>query len=135
MSIDREKLYKLIQSAYDETMSELGDEFTAVIEDENAFQGFPNQDIIDQGDFKESQEERKEGRFSTVFNWDPINEENGYHYAAGLHTGFWAWGRTYIPGRNWTGLGIQRNKPVLNLAEKLRGYGFKVRVYDNTSNL
>lgn len=131
MAVDREALKRIIEKAYSETMSELSSEFQAVISDLNAFPGFVDQDIIDTGEFKASQQLNRKTRFNSVFNWDPISED-GYHYAAGLHTGFWAWGHTYIPGRNWTGLGIKRNKPVTLLAKKLKTLGFSVKFKDNS---
>ena len=132
MAINREALKRLIEKADNETMAELSAEFQEVISDTNAFPGFVDQDIIDTGEFKESQQLNRKTRFSTVFNWDPVSED-GYHYAAGLHTGFWAWGRTYIPGRNWTGLAIRRDRPVTRLAHKLKQSGLRVKCKDNST--
>lgn len=132
--INRKALKQAIAKAYQETIEELGSEVTEVISDPNEFsaEGFTDQDIIDSGRFKESQELNFPTQFQATFKWDPIDPETGFHYGAALFTGFWAWGRTFIPGREYPYAAIRRNKPVQRLAYKLRDLGLKVKFRDNS---
>jgi len=129
MKINLDSVIKEIKESWGQVIAEVNEELDAVIEDEMAFSdlGFNGQDIIDSGRLLNSKvveinEDKAE------FSWNPHSPENGYPYAPGVRAGFWAYGKKYIPGRDWPGRAIERVNPVNSLAQKLKKKGFSVKV-------
>lgn len=130
-----------IREAVGDVMAELDLEYEKVIEDMNAFadQGFIDWDIVDTGRFRDSQKVNIATVDSQVvarWVWNPESPENGYHYAAALYYGFYAFGNqnAWIPGRRWVELGIKRVNPVRKLAANLRERGVSAKVARNNVN-
>jgi hypothetical protein len=98
-----------IREAFGATMAVLDIEYDDVIESEVVFSdlGFVGQDIVDTARFLKSKTLTVR-QDSVVWEWNPKSPETGYPYAAALYTGFWAFGKKYIPGRPWADRAIER---------------------------
>lgn len=88
-------------AAFQDACFLLGREFTQVISDPNAFDNFPDQDIVDTGLLRSSQ--RLEFRSPTIasFSW-PVE------YGSAVRDGYTLRNGTVVEGRDWIGLGLER---------------------------
>lgn len=127
------QLQKDVQEATGEAIAKVDLELDRVIESESEFQdlGFVEQDIVDTGRLRDSKVITATPN-GVTFSYDPVNPDDGYHYASAIFLGFNV-GRKYIPGRPWTNRAVKNENPTVNVAEHLRGLGYKVRTrYDGT---
>lgn len=123
------KIKTAAKEALDDYSLNLDIEFRKVISDTNAFSnlGFINQDIIDTGRLKDSQKvtttpSLSGDKVTKVWEWDPVSPETGRHYAGDVFVGFYAFGKKWIPGRDWP------NKAFENLDEDLFEKYLKKRI-------
>lgn len=98
--------------AFQTTMIELGETFQEVIEDVGAFPDFPQSDIVDTGDLRDSQQIEFPQPGSVVFDW-PVE------YAPYVHEGYTLQNGNEQPGRPWTKVGLARFKLQMRYAENL----------------
>lgn len=87
--------------AFERTMKDLGQTFQEVISEVGAFPDFPQSDIIDTGNLKESQTVVFPSSGSVVFEW-PVE------YAPYVHDGYTLQNGTQQPARPWTSLGLEK---------------------------
>ena len=98
--------------AFQTTMLELGLTFQEVIEEVGAFSGFPQSDIVDTGDLRDSQQIQFPQSGAVNFEW-PVE------YAAFVHEGYTLQNGNQQPGRPWTKLGLIRFNVQMRYAENL----------------
>ncbi len=98
--------------AFQTTMLELGETFQEVIEEVGAFPDFPQSDIVDTGDLRDSQQIEFPQPGSVVFDW-PVE------YAPYVHEGYTLRNGNVQPGRSWTKVGLARFKVQMRYAENL----------------
>lgn len=137
MKLNLNALNQAIDKAFASVVASADTEFIAVIEDPNEFAdiGLPNQDIVDSGRFRDAQVVDVQANKAT-WTWDPTSPENGYHYAAALLVGFFAYGgHKYIPGRNWIFRALKRIDFVQLFASELEKQGIKAKVTRNDISL
>ena len=122
----------IIQDCFADVMATLNQEFDDVISDEMAFSdiGFVGQDIIDSSRLLNSKTVEA-NPLSVSWQWNPRSPENGFPYAKAVREGFFAFGKKYIPGRQWDIRALERVDPVDLLAQKLANKGFDVTVDKN----
>jgi hypothetical protein len=87
--------------AFQTTMLELGITFQEVIEEVGAFPEFPQSDIVDTGDLRDSQQIEFPQPGSVRFDW-PVE------YAPYVHEGYTLKNGSTQPGRQWTKIGVDR---------------------------
>jgi hypothetical protein len=123
------KLQQDVAEATAQAIAKVDAELDRVITDENEFTdlGFIDQDIVDTGRLRDSKVITANPN-GVTFTYDPVAPENGYHYGAAIWNGFWAFGRTYVPGRPWTLRAIQNENPVDNTIAALQEMGYKVKL-------
>jgi hypothetical protein len=98
--------------AFQTTMLELGITFQEVIEEVGAFPDFPQSDIVDTGDLRDSQQIEFPQPGSVRFDW-PVE------YAPYVHEGYTLRNGEQQPGRPWTELGVERFNVRMRYAENL----------------
>lgn len=141
MAIKIPGLEKIVTDALLEVSIQYEREVNRVIESETEFadQGFTSQDIIDTGNLQASLQ--VDGRaiqqgYELSFSWEPRDPESGYPYAPAVWSGFFAWGRKFIPGRRWDTRAAKNMKIVQVFVKELKERGVKVlSVTDNTNSL
>lgn len=124
-----------VDDAWAEVITALDLEYENVINDENAFPDFPNQDIVDTARFRDGQSVDVKAR-RALWLWAPISPDNGYCYAAALYYGFYAYGGSkWIEGRPWVEVAFQNVNPVAMMALLLAQKGIKARIVRQANNL
>jgi hypothetical protein len=98
--------------AFQSTMIELGETFQEVIEEVGAFSEFPQSDIVDTGELRDSQQIEFPQPGSVAFDW-PVE------YAPYVHEGYTLRNGAQQPGRPWTKLGLLRFNVQMRYAENL----------------
>lgn len=98
-----------IDKAFKEVCDGLNNEFKEVIADKNAFENFPDQDIIDTGELLKNQK-------LIIKNPGEANYEWGVDYALEVHEGYTKKNGTRTMGRPWTQVAIRRYRPGLKFA-------------------
>ena len=98
--------------AFQTTMIELGETFQEVIEEVGAFSDFPQSDIVDTGDLRDSQQIKFPQPGSVVFDW-PVE------YAPYVHEGYTLQNGNEQPARPWIKVGLARFNTQMRYAENL----------------
>lgn len=141
MALEIPGLDKIITASLLEMAIQYEREVNRVIESENEFsdQGFVGQDIIDTGNLQRSLKVNGgniPGGYEISFSWEPRDPDSGYPYAPAVWSGFFAWGKKYIPARHWDTRAAKNIKIVKSFADQLKKRGIKVlSVIDNTNSL
>ena len=113
------EIYDLVSAKLDEVILTAGE-----------FEGVP-QDIVDTGELKDSKQSEQSTR-EISFEYDPVNPDDGFHYAEAVYGGFYAYGgKEYVPGRRWTDRAVKKVDPTQVLADSLREKGYDVTVEFN----
>ena len=122
-------LEKDVAEARGQAIATYDAELDRVIQSPDEFSdlGFDGQDIIDTSRLFDSKviSANPDG---VTFSYDPVDPETGYHYAAAVFYGFFAYGRKYIPGRRWTIRALKNENPVVNMVTSLKAMGYNARV-------
>lgn len=98
--------------AFQFTMLELGETFQEVIEEVGAFADFPQSDIVDTGDLRDSQVVEFPVSGAVKFDW-PVE------YAGYVHEGYTLQNGNTQPGRPWTKVGLSKFNVQMRYAENL----------------
>ena len=98
--------------AFQTTMIELGETFQEVIEEVGAFSDFPQSDIVDTGDLRDSQQIKFPQPGSVAFDW-PVE------YGPYVHEGYTLQNGSEQPARPWTKVGLARFNIQMRYAENL----------------
>ena len=125
-----DKIIEDIEDSFAEIYDQLSSKLDEIIETEGEFEGVPG-DIVDTGQLKDSKEGLQEKR-QISFEYDPVNPDDGYHYAEAVYSGFFAHGGTkYIPARRWTDRAVKKLDPTQVLADSLSEKGYDVTIESN----
>ncbi|TAG98732.1 MAG: hypothetical protein EAZ18_00205 [Oscillatoriales cyanobacterium] len=98
--------------AFQITMIELGETFQEVIEEVGAFSDFPQSDIVDTGDLRDSQQIKFPQPGAVKFDWS-------VEYAPYVHEGYILQNGNTQSGRPWTKVGLSRFNVQMRYAENL----------------
>lgn len=98
--------------AFQTTMIELGETFQEVIEEVGAFSDFPQSDIVDTGDLRDSQQIKFPQPGSVAFDW-PVD------YAVFVHEGYTLQNGNEQAARPWIKVGLARFNVQMRYAENL----------------
>lgn len=122
-------LKKDLVEARAKAIAKVDAELDRVIESPSEFAdlGFDGQDIVDTSRLLKSKIITADPN-GVTFGYDPVDPDSGYHYAAAVYFGFFAFGKKYIPGRRWTIRSVKNENPVLNMVDSLKGMGYDARV-------
>ena len=93
--------------------------------DEFSDLGFSGQDIVDTGRLRDSMIVDSSKDKLTV-TWLPKNPKNNFPYAAAVWSGYFAFGKKYIPGRKWDLKAIDNVNIAQSLADKLEAKGYNI---------
>lgn len=121
-----------IQDSFAELVANLNEEFDEVITSESEFSdlGFAGQDIVDTGRLRDSKIVAVSSDTAN-FSWNPKDPRSGYPYAKAVQSGFFAYGKKYIPGRPWDLRAVANVDPISLIAGELRLKGYKVKIKKN----
>ncbi len=135
----KKQLKKAVKRAMAKTAVEYTKQVDKTIKSTTEF--IPGQDIIDTGNLLRSLEisvRQDSGRMIVqyAYKWAPINPKTGFAYAVAVWTGFFAFGRKFIPPRPWDTRTAKRMRVVHLFAMNLEIEGVKViRVVSNLDSL
>ncbi len=121
---------QMFDESWAEVVAALEVELEEVITDPNAFEdiGFVDQDIVDTGRLRDSQQVTAQNR-KVTFAWNPRDPETGELYATTVYSGFKAYGKgKWIPGRRWPEKAIDRLNVTETLKDKMVARKIKAKV-------
>ena len=129
----KKQIEPLVEDAWAETVSVMNEGYDEVISDESGkyFPDFVGQDIIDTSRFLNSKVITAV-KWTVEWLWNPIDPQTGYAYARALLNGFWAFGKKWIPARDWIKATFVKVDPVTHLANGLSDRGFSVKIVSNS---
>lgn len=128
------ELEDAIAEAFGDLIAQYNEEVDQVIQSTTEFgdSGFDNQDIVDTGRFLDSKTIEDSGKNEVTIAWDPADPDSGYHYAAALWNGFFAYGgKKYIPGRHWAERAAYNMEITKRFAELLQESGLEAKITKN----
>lgn len=123
------KFYKKLKddviNGFSDIQSKLVEEVDSVIETPGIFDSFPDSDIVDTGRLRDSKIVDSKP-LSLEMSWQPKSPKNGYSYAPAVWSGFYAYGRKYIPGRQWDLLAVDNIEIANYMAKILERKGYEI---------
>ena len=122
-----------VYDSFAEVQSEIVTEVVRVIETPGEFEGVDG-DIVDTGRLRDSMIVDST-LDKLMLYWTATDPETGFYYPAAIIAGYFAYGRKYIPARNYPVRAVQNASPIQSLAEKLRDRGLNAKVISDSTSL
>lgn len=125
----RRKIEKDLKDSLGRWAAEYNEEVDRVITTEGIFPAFPDSDIVLSGRLRDSKQIDAKG-LEISFLWNPINPDNGFAYAPAVWSGFFAFGKYYVAGRQWDIFTLENFAPldIIVTAElALKGYNVRIK--------